>query len=184
MNKVHPYAKLEREFITGAMSLRELCRIHAIHAHSSVVVQAQKLKWHEKREAYQAKASDAYIERHAARQADRVAEVRDDALELISEAINKSREDMRATKLVRQPDGSITEEPVMRLMPKDVALLIDRLQFLFDRPSSISQHQGDGVTTELSVDTLRQFIELTRDAAAPTTKVVSPLPRSPRRLDD
>ena len=81
-------------------------------------------------------------------------------------------------------DGEWIEVPAMRLKPKDVALLIDKFEVLFDRPSVISQHQGVSVTSQLSIDTLRQFIELTRDAAAPTTKVVSPLPRAPRRLDD
>ena len=184
MNKRHDFARLEREFITTDISIRGLCRKHNISAHSLVSVQAKKNGWAEKREQYQARASDAYIERHAARQADRVAEVRDDALELISEAISKSREDMKATKLVRQPDGSVTEEPVMRLMPKDVALLIDRLQLLFDRPSSISQHQGLTVTSELSADTLHEFIEATRGMGEPPRMDVSPLPRSPRRLDD
>ena len=71
----------------------------------------------------------------------------------------------------------------MRLMPKDVALLIDRLQFLFDRPSSISQHQGLTVTSEMSVDTLSEFIEATRGIGGPSRMDVSPLPRT-RRLDD
>jgi hypothetical protein len=184
MNKAHDYRALEREFISSDLSIRELCRRHGISAHSLVTVQAKKNGWAEKREQYQARASDAYIERHAARQADRVAEVRDDALELISEAISKSRDDMRATKKVRQPDGSITEEPAWFMKPRDVALLIDRLQVLFDQPSAISQHQGLSVTSEMPVETLREFIELTRDVAAPTTMVVSPLPRSTRQLDD
>jgi hypothetical protein len=177
------YGSLEREFISGDISLRELCRRHGISAHSSVVVQAQKGKWAEKRERYRARSSDAFITRHAERLADRQAEISDHALDAIDEAISKFREDMQATEKKRI-DGEWIEVPVMRLMPKDLALLIDRLQVLFERPSVISQHQGLTVTSGIPVDTLRQFIELTRDAAAPTTKVVSPLPRSPRRLDD
>ena len=76
-----------------------------------------------------------------------------------------------------------TEEPVMRLMPKDVTVLIDRLQVLFDRPSTISQHQGLTVSTELSADGLRDFIEATRGMGGPSRMDVSPLPRT-RRLDD
>jgi hypothetical protein len=159
-----------------------MCRRHGITAHSSVVTQAKKLKWQEKREQYQAKESESFIEKHADRMGDRQARIRDKSLDAIEEAIDKFREDMRATKLVRQPDGSVTEEPVMRMTSRDAALFIDRFQVLFERPSVISQHQGLTVTSEMSVETLREFIELTRDAAAPSTKVVSPLPRSP--LDD
>jgi hypothetical protein len=182
MNK-RDYRSLEREYITSQISIRELCRRHGISSHSSVVVQSQKHGWAEKREQYQAKESESFIERHATRTADRQAEIRDMALEAIEEAIDKFREDMRATKLVRQPDGSVIEEPVMRLMPKDVALLIDRLQVLFDRPSSISQQQGLTVTSEVTPDALREFIEATRGIGGPSRMDVSPLPRT-RRLDD
>ena len=34
-------------------------------------------------------------------------------------------------------------------MPKDVAILLDRLMVLFERPSVISQHRGLTVTSEL-----------------------------------
>jgi hypothetical protein len=93
-------------------------------------------------------------------------------------------EDLDATKKVRQPDGSITEEPVWRMKPRDAAILIDRLLALFDRPSVISQHRGLPVTPEISVDTLRQFIKATRGMGGPSRMDVSPLPRTPRRLDD
>jgi hypothetical protein len=113
MNKVRDYCALEREYITTDFSIREPCRRHHISAHSSVVVQAQKGKWQRKREQYRAKESESFIERHAARMADRQAEITDKAIDLVEEAFAKFRDDMRATKLVRQPDGSVTEEPVM-----------------------------------------------------------------------
>ena len=158
--------------------LASLCRRHGIGAHSSVVDQAKKHEWQRKREAYQTKASESFVAHHADRQAAREAEVRDHALE----AIERFRPDMRATKNLRQPDGTIAEEPVMLMTPKDLALLIDRLQVLCQRPSIISQRQGHTVTSGIPVDALRQFIDLTRGGEPPTH--VSPLPRSPRRLDD
>ena len=183
MNKRHEYRDLEREYITTDISLRGLCRKHDISAHSLVTVQARKRHWAEKRAAHQARSSEAFIEKHADRMADRQAEVRDKFLDAIDETITMFRENMRATKPVRQPDGSITEEPVMRLTPKDVAILIDRFQVLFEKPSVISQHQGLSVGTELSADALREFIEATRGRAGPSPREESPLPRT-RRLDD
>ena len=40
MNKIHDYRLMEREYISGDMSLRELCRRHGISSHSLVVDQA------------------------------------------------------------------------------------------------------------------------------------------------
>ena len=182
MNKVRDYQALEREYITGTMSIRELCRRHGISAHSSVVTQAKKHKWAEKREQYQGKESEAFIEKHAARMADRVAGIEDKAIDAIDQALDKFREDLWATEKKRM-DGKWVEVPVMRLMPKDVAILIDRLLVLFDRPAHISEGRDLSVRSELPIDALNEFVELTRDRAAPTAKVVSPLPRS-RRLDD
>ena len=68
----------------------------------------------------------------------------------------------------------------MRLMAKDVAVLLDRLQVVFDRPTLISEDRDLSVRSELPIDALNQFVELTRGRAAPPT---SPLPRT-RRLDD
>jgi hypothetical protein len=76
-----------------------------------VVDQAKKRGWARKREQYRAKASDAYIERHAARHAERPAMIEDKALDLIDQALDKLRDDMRAVKLVRQPEGSIPRSP-------------------------------------------------------------------------
>jgi hypothetical protein len=170
---------LGREFITTQFSLRELCRRHGISAHSSAVTQARKLNWQEKREQYQAKASESFIEKHAAHMADRQAEIQDKALDAIEEAITKFRKDIWATEKKRI-DGEWIEVPVMRLMPKDLALLIDRLQILFDRPSLVTEGRDLGALSELPLDALQQLVELTRGRAAPPT---SPLPRT-RRLDD
>jgi len=182
VNKRHDFAKLEREFVTSQVSLRELCRRHGITAHSLVTVQAKKGKWTEKREAYRAKADESFMTHHAEKLADRQAEIHDKALDAIDEALDKFREDMRASekKLV---NGEWVEVPVMRLKPNDVAVLIDRLMVLFEKPSTISQHQGLSVTSELSVDSLRDFIEATRGRAGPSSMEESPLPRR-RRLDD
>lgn len=179
MNKSHDYRALEREFITSQISLRELCRRHGISAHSLVSVQAKKGKWQEKREQYQAKADEAFVSRHAARMADRQAELHDKAIDVIDEALDRFREDMRATEKKRI-DGEWVEVPVMRFMPKDVALLLDRLQVLFDKPARISEGRDLSVRSELPIDALNRIVELTRGRAVPPT---SPLPRR-HRLDD
>jgi hypothetical protein len=136
-NRVRDYQALERENLTGAMSLRELCRAHGITAHSAVMVQARQGGWAEKRETYRARASAKYIEHRADHAALREAEVRDHAIDAIDEAITKFRSDLRATK--------------------KVVMVIDRLQVLFGRPSTISEGRGFAatVTTEaLPLDAL------------------------------
>ena len=164
-NRVRDYQSLEREYITGQMSLRELCRAHGITAHWAVMVQARQGDWAEKRRTYRARASATYIEHRADRAAIREAEVRDDAIEAIGEAITRFRSDLRATKQVALADGSVAEEPAMLITPRDLALLIDRLQVLFGRPSTISEGRAFAATITsgaLPLDALQKIVELTR----------------------
>jgi hypothetical protein len=163
------------------MSLRGLCRAHGVAAHSAVVVQARREGWTEKREAYRSRASSKYIELRADRAALREAEVRDNAIEAIEQAITKFRADLQATekKLI---DGEWVEVPVMRIIPRDIVLLIDRLQVLFGRPGTIIEGRSFAatITSEpLPVDVLEKIIEATRglETRAPEA---SPLPRLPR----
>ena len=183
MNRIRDYRALEREFITGTMSLRELCRRHGVTAHSAVVVQARQGGWVGKRQTYQDRASSTYIERHADRMAAREAEVRDHALEAIDEAITKFRADLQATekKLI---DGEWVEVPAMRVTPRDLAVLIDRSQILFGRPATISAGRGvtATITSEaLPVEVLKGIIEATRGLAGTPAPEGSPLPRLRRR---
>ncbi len=168
------------------MSLRELCRRHGVTAHSAVVVQARQEGWAEKRRAYRARASSTYIQHHADRAAAREAEVRDHAIEAIDEAITKFRADLQATekKLI---DGEWVEVPVLRITPRDLALLIDRLQVLFGRPAMISEGRGFAatITSEaLPVDVLKGIIEATRGLAGTPAPEASPLPRLHRRPEN
>jgi hypothetical protein len=147
-------------------------------------VQAKQGKWAEKREAYRTRESDTFIKHHADRMAAREAEVRIHAIDAIDEAITKFRSDMRATKTVRQPDGTIAEEPLMLITPKDIALLIDRPQVIFHRPSTISEGRGVSITSDaLPVGDLQAIIEATRGLAEPVPQA-SPIPRLPRRRHD
>jgi hypothetical protein len=68
------------------------------------------------------------------------------------------------------------------MTPRDAALLIDRLLVISDRPSTISE----GITCAseaITVAALTRIEELTRGMVEPAPQA-SPIPRSPRRLDD
>ena len=178
MNRVRDYRALEREYITGDMSLRGLCRAHGVTAHSAVMVQARREGWAEKRRAYRDRTSSKFIELRADRAAHREAEVRDHAIEAIDEAITRFRADLRATekKLI---DGEWVEVPAVRLTPRDLALLIDRLQILFGRPAMISEGRGYAATIiseALPVEVLKGIVEATRGLGVPPIPHTSGLP--------
>jgi hypothetical protein len=109
----------------------------------------------------------------------------DRAIEAIDEAIARFRADFRATekKLI---NGGWVEVPVMRITPRDLAFLIDRLQILFGRPAVISEGRGfaAAITSDaVPVEALKGIVELTRGLAGTPAPEASPLPRLRRRPD-
>lgn len=171
VNKKHDYRALEREYVAGDMSVRELARRHGIANPSLVHVQAKRLGWYDKRDALRQRAGAKTIERLAdaeARRAERVFEVEDHALEVIDEALTKMSKDMHRSRMVEH-GGQLFEEPIFLMTPKDLALLIDRLQIFLNAPSRIVEQRSVGltVTSDLSIDVLKQFAALTREQSTP-----------------
>ena len=115
------------------------------------------------------------MSRHAARMADRLAETQDKAIDVIDEALDKFQSDMDATEKKRI-GGEWVEVPIMRLMPKDIAILLDRLEVLFDPPAHIYEGRDLTVSSELPLDALNRMVELTRGG-------VSVLALSPRPFE-
>ncbi len=78
MHKIHDYAALEREFMTGDTSIRELVRRHGFRNASVVHVQTKARDWYVKREAFRRQTQAKTMERLtdvAARRAERELEV-------------------------------------------------------------------------------------------------------------
>ena len=189
-NRKYDYDQLEREYVSGDMSLRQLAKDHGM-THSLVMTRSQKEKWADKREAYRSKTLDKSVTFMADREAFRVSremEVRDNAVDMIDEALYKLREDMKATHKVREVDGEIIDAPVYRLRPNDVSVLLDRLQVLFGKPANITEERNLGINVDAGTaepEALRAFIEATRGIGPLSGDAqASPIPRSDRTREN
>ena len=165
----YDYLTLEDEFVRGTMSIRELGRAHNIPASkvSSLHVQAKKRKWFEKRAALQNRSTDKIIEILADREAKRrlrEAEVIDHAVDYIDELISKAREDLKATTTVTR-DGEEVEEPLMRVHPKELGYILDRLAVIFGRPALITENRNANLNLSADVDTSHPAIARLRGLA-------------------
>lgn len=186
MNRKWDYDKLELEYIQGTMSLRELAESAGMSTHSMIMEASQKGGWVKKREEYQARASQKALTLLADDEGRRIAKevaVRDNAIDAIDEAISKMRSDMKQTVL-RERNGQWREEPLVVIRPQDVAQLIDRLQVLFGKPSSITEERNLGISlssTGNDPEFLRALVEASRGRAVDSGSVAnSPLPRIER----
>ena len=186
-NRKHDYDLLEREYVSGTMSLRQLAKDHGI-SHSLVMSKSSQREWKRKRAEFRDQASEKAVTFMADREAYRVTRemaVRDKAIDVIEQALDKLSEDMHATHLVRR-EGQVNEEPVYRLRPNDLVPLLDRLQVMFGKPSTITEERSVGVNVDaVGPDALRAFIEATRGVGPlGGNSQASPLPRTDRTREN
>lgn len=186
MNRKWDYDALELEYIQGDMGLRELADAHGMSTHSMIMEASKKRGWAKKREDYRNRAQNKALAALADDEGKRIARevrVRDNAIDAIDEAISKMRTDMKATVL-RERNGQWREEPLVVIRPQDVAQLIDRLQVLFGKPSSISEERNLGISLSaggLDPELLRGIVEASRGRGVdPGSVASSPLPRVER----
>lgn len=186
MNRKWDYDALELEYIQGDMGLRELADSHGMSTHSMIMDASKKRGWAKKREEYRNRAQSKAMTLLADDEGRRIAKevkVRDNAIDAIDEAISKMRSDMKATVL-RERGGEWREEPLVVIRPQDVAQLIDRLQVLFGKPSSITEERNLGISlssTGNDPEFLRALVEASRGRGADPGDVArSPLPRVER----
>lgn len=187
MNKRHDYDALEREYIRGQMGLRELARKHGI-AHSLVTIQSKNREWSRKREEFRTGASDKaviYMADEEGKRRAREAQVRDNAIDAIDDAITKMRTDLQRTEK-KFVNNEWVEVPVYLLRPHDVVELIDRLQVLFNRPSNITEERSLGLSLSangVGTDILRGIVEATRGLGSSGAER-SPIPRLERTREN
>ena len=172
------------------MGLRELADSAGMSTHSMIMEASKKRGWAKKREDFRNRAQSKALAALADDEGRRIlkeAKVRDNAIDAIDEAISKMRSDMKQTVL-RERNGTWREEPVVIIRPQDVAQLIDRLQVLFGKPSTISEERNLGITlssTGNDPDFLRSLVEASRGRGTDPGDVArSPLPRVERTREN
>lgn len=180
----YPYKLMEMEFVkSDDLTIRELGRRNGIpdNRMSTVHEWARKHGWMEKRLERQQRTNDRTLtmlaELEAKRQL-REAEVVDNLIDLVDEAITKVRIDLYATKAVKQSDGTTVHEPVMRLRPREITDLIDRVMTVFGRRTEPEGLPSGGAFAQLTVGANDQGLDLlARLAEAARSRAVGAEPR-------
>lgn len=187
----HDYLTLEREYVEGQMSIRELCRNHDIKSWSAVSTYAKKHVWEDKRVEFQRRLR----ERETAIVTQRIAETRADIVEkAMGDAISVANRaifaflDSLEDRWVQDPDDQNRRIliPGQQIEAGDFVKIMQQIMVLNGQPTKREAHLGLTLTGELNPE--QATMELLRDVAAaaraggartgPTG--TSPLPRSER----
>lgn len=143
-----PAQELEREYVTGKLSIRELARQHDM-AWSTIAARARRDGWTEKRESYQ----DSLTRRTYEKTADKFAQER---AEIHTESVIAMRATVRAY-IKDLNDGNI------RVSPKDATVAVNTLLLLLGEPTSRTESKiVEFSTGGLEQDVLRRLAEFAR----------------------
>jgi len=185
----HDYLSLEREYVEGSMSIRELCRTNDIKSWSAVSTYAKKHVWEDKRVEFRRRLR----ERETAIVTQRIAETRADIVEkAMTDAINVANRaifaflDSIEDRWVEDPENPDRKVlvPGIPIAAGDFVKIMQQIMVLNGQPTKREAHLGLTLTGELSPE--QATLELLRDVASaaraggarsgPTS--TSPLPRS------
>jgi hypothetical protein len=163
MTSKYDYISLKNQYVQGTMSIRELCRMNDIPTWSTVNARANREDWEGLRASFNRQVENKSLEHLAQKRAQKIAEIQLDSLEVIHAGILKMAEDMDAVEEY-EVNGVIKTRKVMRIHPRDLAILLDKFQSLIGQPQQIQENRNLGidVLTQASPDTLRDLLAALR----------------------
>jgi len=177
--KKYDHQDLERQFVHGTMSMRQLCRDNGISTWSTVSVYAKRNGWLEKREEFQQKLREAESRVVVENRAAKLASALDDAIMVANQAVYTFLDSLK-DRWVSLPGAS---EPVLipaqQIAAGDFVKILEKIMLLNGQVSSREAHLSMEVSADqLTMEMLRDLADAARQAGADTRPVISsPLPR-------
>lgn len=181
----YDYDSLEKQFVAGSMSIRELCRQNDIGTWSTVNERAKSREWQRKRREFKARLQHKEMEVMTDKRASKLEQLTDDVIDVISAAVFRFVEGLQDREITMS-DGTKALVPGMSVSPSDLVKLVDKLLLLKGQPTKREVLIGLGLNanldvtdpSQLPVELLRELAHAAREAGAGTASGgSSPLPR-------
>lgn len=159
-NRKYPYEDMEAEYVaSNDISMHEIARRYGVTNPSLVHEYARSHDWVSKREMRMMRTNKTKVallgDRMAVRES-KLEDTVDKVIDLINDTLDKLGRDIR-----ENPDS-------VKITPRDLALLADRVMVLRGQPSQITEERNLGLSLSGTVgpDQLRAIMELTRGVAS------------------
>lgn len=175
----YDYPALEKQFVFGEMSIRELCKQNDIKTWSTVSDYAKRNNWVQKREDYQKRQTEANLQKVVETRAERLAAALDAGI-TISESAMYAFLDSLKDRFAETADGERILIPGQQIPAKDFVLILEKIMVLNGQFTSREEHVSADLTGALTMEALRDILDTARSAGAELggEAASSPLPRS------
>lgn len=178
MNTVADWGRIHDRYVRSTISLRALALEEGLSP-STVLARARSDGWAADREKFRNGVAIRSVQALVESQAEELVAARGEAIDALRKGLGRFVENLDHRKKVREPAAldpdtgeviawEIVERPVMNVTPKDLAILIDKVNILSGQPSSITRNEMEGrveisgAIEQLPADVLVGLAELGR----------------------
>ena len=142
------YPEIEKQYVTGEESLRELARRHDV-AWSSLAAKARRSEWNDKRLAFRDSVNRRSYERVADKYAAEQGEIRNESVMVMRATLRRYAEQLR--------------DKEVSVNTKDAVAAVGALQLLLGEPTARSENKVIEFSTGgLAAEDLRRLVEFAR----------------------
>ena len=180
----YPYGEMEKAFVEGTMSVRQLCKDFDIKTWSTVSEYAKRHDWLAKRDHFMSQLAVAETAVVVGKRATELAKALDDAVMVSGQAIYAFLDSLKDRWVEDEESGKRILIPAQLVTPSDFSKIVNGLQMLSGRPTVREAHLSVGITGDITdtpdgTELLLDVIRIAREAGAGTRETgSSPLPRS------
>ena len=171
MRTTHDYIKLEREYLNGRMSIRDLAKKHDM-SYSTLAAYARAHGWYDRRDRIKERTEEKVVERVseqiAEEETDELMQFRADALAVARATIYKYAEQMK--------------DPLFRISTAELVKVINTGLLILGEPTARTEARTlelSGTIGELPPEFLRRLVEANRPGQAISGRTSDALPALP-----
>lgn len=172
MRTVHDYVKLEREYLNGKMSIRELAKSHDIKSYSTLAAYARSHGWYKRRDKIKERTEEKVIERVS----EQVAEAEtDELMQFRSEALAVAR-----ASIYRYAQQM--QDPLFRISAAELVKIVNTGLLILGEPTARTEERRlelTGTLGELPPEFLRRLVEASRPGRIIASGSADALPVGP-----
>lgn len=173
----YDYAKLERDYIYGTMSIRSLCKANGITTWSTVSEYAKRNDWNGKREDYQQKQRDNDIKSVVESRSALLGKALDDAIMVANRAVYAFLDSLEGRWITDPDSGTRVYVSGQEIPPADFVKIMEKIMVLNGQFTSREAHVGLDLS-EVTMEMWRDLQRTARERGAESRPVASsPLPR-------
>jgi hypothetical protein len=177
MASKYDYDKLERDYVYGTMSIRQLCKDNGISTWSTVSEYAKRNEWNEKREEYQQRQRENDIKSVVESRSVKLAGALDDAIMVANQAVYAFLDSLKDRWVTDPESKQRVFVPGQTVTAADFVKIMEKVMVLNGQFTSREAHVGMDLT-DVTMEMWRDLLRTSREHGAESRPVAtSPLPR-------